>query len=263
MPYAEVEKQLLPLLKSYAPPVRARHQPELPYWHLQSDELWSVPRGAELPKTKGGFPAMAQLRTTSAGLPSDIAVALLADRSLAMEIIDVLLNEHFPPSVHEDLLAQVGLADFDEAAVLEPQLEYRKMHRRDPAFRAKVILAYEHRCAVTGFRAALGGSFFGCEAAHVKWHAYGGPDAVANGICVEPTLHKLLDAGAWTLTDDRRILVSKDFTGTSVAIERLRDHHGKPLRSPVPGEAPVSSEYIKWHREPELGGVFRGHALPL
>ncbi len=45
-------------------------------------------------------------------------------------------------------------------------------------------------------------------------------------------MHKLLDAGAWTLTDDRRILVSKEFTGSDRALSTLRDLHGKPLRTP-------------------------------
>ncbi|MDJ0909809.1 MAG: HNH endonuclease [Woeseiaceae bacterium] len=155
------------------------------------------------------------------------------------------------------------MSDFDDERVAEPSHSEKRSRRRDPAFRERVLRAYEHQCAVTGFRAALGGSFFGCEAAHVRWHACQGPDTVDNGICVEPTLHKLLDAGAWSLTDDRRILVSSDFTGSSSAISRLRDLHGQPLRTPLTDEDRLSVEYIQWHREPDLGGVFRGPHLPL
>ena len=97
----------------------------------------------------------------------------------------------------------------------------------------------------------------------MKWHAYNGPDTVTNGFAVAPTLHKLFDAGAWTLTDDRRILVSSEFTGTDTAVEKVRSLHGKPIRAPLPGEPNISIEYIKWHREPDLGGVFRLPALPL
>jgi len=107
LPYDEVEERLLPLLRSYAPPVKARHQPELPYWHLQTDELWSVEGADHLPRTRGGFPAKAALRATSAGFPKVIGDALLADKLLAAKVIDMLLYEHFPPSVHDDILAQV------------------------------------------------------------------------------------------------------------------------------------------------------------
>jgi putative restriction endonuclease len=124
-----------------------------------------------------------------------------------------------------------------------------------------VLRAYEHRCAVTGFQAALGGSYFGCEAAHVKWHAYEGPDTLENGLAMEPTLHKLFDAGAWSLTDDRRILVSADFTGTDEAVMKIRGLHGQPLRDPQPGMPLVSVEFIRWHREKGHGGVFRQPAL--
>jgi putative restriction endonuclease len=145
----------------------------------------------------------------------------------------------------------------------EEQTVYGVKRGRDPRFREAVLRAYEHRCAVTGFRAALGGSYFGCEAAHIQWHAYDGPDTVANGLAMEPTLHKLFDAGAWTLTDDRRILVSAEFTGTDEAVARLRSHHGRSILSPQAGEPLVSTKYIRWHREKEHGGVFRLPALAL
>ena len=201
MPFKEVETALLPLLKAYAPPVRSRHQPELPYWHLQSDGLWKVDHADQLPRQMGGFPRMAALRQSTAGFTADAANALLNDKGLADQVVASILEEHFPPSMHEDILAAVGLDAVDEVRGVEDTLdELRRVLPRNPIFRENVLRAYEHRCAVTGFRAALAGSYFGCEAAHVQWHARGGPDTVANGICLEPTLHKLLDAGAWSMT---------------------------------------------------------------
>lgn len=70
------------------------------------------------------------------------------------------------------------------------------------------------------------------------------------------------DAGAWTLTDDRRSLVSADLTGPDETIDRIRSFHGESIRSPLAGTPPVSVEYIRWHRESDLGGVFRHPALP-
>ena len=134
--------------------------------------------------------------------------------------------------------------------------------RRDAELRHRVLRAYELRCAVTGFRAALGGSFFGVEAAPVRAHCYGGPDRVANGLVLTPTMHLLFDRGAWTLSDERRVLVSSEFTGSDEATTLLRGLHGRPLRTPLPGFEPVQREHIRWHREPQLGGVFRQPALP-
>ena len=42
IPYSDLESDFLGLLKTYAPPVKNRHQPELPYWHLQTDGIWEA-----------------------------------------------------------------------------------------------------------------------------------------------------------------------------------------------------------------------------
>ena len=263
LPFAEAESMLDPLLASYAPPVKARHQPELPYWHLRSDGLWEIPDADSFPRQAGGFPQMAALRSSSGHLATDFAEALLSSPELVQATVHVLLEDHFPESIHDDILTAVGLELPEPGRVAErPSVAY-SARRRDPRFRQRVLRAYEHRCAVTGFRAALGGHYFGCDAAHVQWHAYNGPDTVDNGLAIEPTLHKLLDAGAWTLTDDRRVLVSADLTGTDATVARIRSLHGEAIRPPLAGEPSISVEYIHWHRDPDLGGVFKHPALPL
>ncbi len=261
--FEEVEGLLRPLLNAYAPPVSGQHEPKLPYWYLRSDQLWEISGAAKLPLQLGGFPQMGALRGTSGHLPEAYAQALLSNKSLVATVVQMILDSHFPESLHEDILAAVGLTSFTASTVAEEQAPYGLARKRDPRFRELVLRAYEHRCAVTGFQAALGGSYFGCEAAHVKWHAYQGPDTLENGVALEPTLHKLFDAGAWSLTDDRRILVSADFTGTDEAVEKIRSLHGRPLRAPQPGMPLVSTEFIRWHRVKEQGGVFRLPALCL
>ncbi|MED5372987.1 MAG: HNH endonuclease [Myxococcota bacterium] len=259
--FAEVEEALEPLLDGYAPPVLSRHQPELPYWYLRSDGLWTVSDADHLPLQRGGFPRMGALRQTHGGLPAELADALLADGVLRTQVVQALLERHFPDTLHEEILEAVGVSGELplEVAELVPQAVLRR--RRDPGFRRRVLRGYEHRCAVTGFRAALGGRFLGVEAAHVKWHSMGGPDLSNNGVALEPTLHMLFDKGAWTLSDERRVLVSAEFTGTSEAVARLRQFHGKPLREPLPGYGPVDLRFIRWHRDRDKGGVFRGPAL--
>lgn len=261
--FGEVESLLRPLLNAYAPSVSGQHEPKLPYWFLRSDKLWEIPGDNKLPLQQGGFPKMRGLRTSSGHLPERFARALRRDRTLVDTVVQMVLDAHFPESLHDDILAAVGLMPFTEKNVAEEQAAYGFARKRDPKFRERVLQAYEYRCAATGFRAALGGSYFGCEAAHVKWHAYEGPDEVENGLALEPTLHKLFDAGAWSLTDDRKILVSADFTGSDEAVEKIRNLHGHPLRPPQQEKSLVSTEYIRWHREKEFGGVFRHPALSL
>jgi putative restriction endonuclease len=217
----------------------------------------------ELPRQAGGFPKIAALRGTHGCLDAELAAVVTTDPNGIELIIERLLEEYFPPAIHEDIMSAVGVERPAQRMLRDAPLGTVAVRYRNPRFREDVLRAYEHQCAATGFRAALAGSYFGCEAAHVRWHAYDGPDDVANGIALEPTMHKLFDAGAWTLTDDRRILVSSEFTGSEQALSLLRSLHGKPLKDPLPGESSVSREFIRWHREPERGGVFRVPALPL
>jgi len=260
--FGDVKLALDPLLTAYAPPVKRRHQPELTYWHLATDGLWVVHSASELDRQASGFPTMAALRGSTAGIPDHLADELVNNPRLLNTVVRQLLDEHFAPSTHDDILDALGIQIESGGAVAQAIADDARARRRDPLFRDNVLRAYEYRCAFSGFRAALSGSYFGCEAAHIQWHSHDGPDAVSNGIALEPTIHKLFDVGAWSLTDDRRIIVSAHFTGTDSTVARIRGRHGQRLRSPLPGEPHIDSEFIRWHREPDLGGVFRQPALP-
>jgi len=107
----------------------------------------------------------------------------------------------------------------------------------------------------------IGRTLIGVEAAHVHWHSKGGSSSVTNGIALNPTLHKLFDHGAWTLDDDRRILVSREFSGSDEALAMLRPLHGRCLRATVCESQRVDLDCIRWHREPDRGGVFREPAM--
>jgi putative restriction endonuclease len=255
--FREVDQLLRPLLDAFAPPVKDQHEPKLPYWHLQSDGLWAVDGRDELPLQKGNFPKADALKKTSGGLPKDVADALVGDPALLDEVAEHLLDRHFPESLREDVLDAVGLELGNHATrAAEEGTE------RDPAFRSAVLRAYGYRCALTGYHLQLRGAHVGMEAAHVHWVSHGGPNTIANGLALQSTMHKLLDAGAWSLTDDRRVLVSQDLTGADETTQHLRSLHGKRLNPPLKGFDPLGPAYIRWHREPTLGGVFRGPALP-
>ncbi len=264
LPFSDVKTALLPLLNAYAPPVKKnRHQPELPYWHLRNDGVWEVQGADRLDRQASGFPTASAFLESTAGFTNSVIDQLTSDPDLVKTIINHLLYEHFSPSTHDDILDAVGIS----LGVVETKNEQiddkSSSRRRDPNFRDNVLRAYEHRCAFSGFRAALRGLYLGCEAAHVQWHSYDGPDLVANGIALEPTIHKLFDLGVWSLTDDRIIIVSEHFTGTDETVSRVREQHGKALRDPILGESVLNPDYIRWHRESHLGGVFREPALPL
>jgi putative restriction endonuclease len=79
---------------------------------------------------------------------------------------------------------------------------------RDAAFRARVIDAYEGRCAVTGIRMVNGGGKVEAQAAHIWAVQDGGPDVVQNGLALSATVHWAFDRHLISLADDYGLLVS-------------------------------------------------------
>ena len=160
----EIEERMTELLEAYAPPAK-RPNPALPYWYLRSDGLWEVVGAEELEVSRGGFPRLPGLRQSIGHLPERFIAALSSDPVLLAEAAQAILDDHFRETLHEQVLADVGLTL--ETAALGRSVARRA---RDSSLRPRVLEAYEHRCAATGFRAALGRTYFGVDAAHVMSH---------------------------------------------------------------------------------------------
>lgn len=107
-----------------------------------------------------------------------------------------LLESHFAPTLHQEILDAVGMPWISEPALIARR-------KCDPEFRLHILHLYTHRCAVCGYDGRLGNNTLGVEAAHIKWHAAGGPDEPNNGIAHCSFHHKMLDKGAMGISTDR------------------------------------------------------------
>jgi putative restriction endonuclease len=245
--YRQVEKDVSALLREFGPPRKSDH-PEQPFWRLQRDGVWTVYAPAGLPlKTGDDIPRATALRqhNVRAGFTPVVLDALAADPGLSSTIATQLLNEHFPESLHQDILNAVGLS-------LETTTRGRK---RDPAFRQRVLKAYEYRCAVCGFDVRLGSVSIGLDAAHIRWHQAGGPESEDNGLALCVLHHKTFDLGAFTVADGL-LLVSDQANGTSWFLESLMAFHGRPIREAQHPDWSPHPRHLEWHgRE-----VFKGDA---
>ena len=258
--YGEVEEYLSSLLRRFGPPAKAFH-PEFPFGRLPNDELWDIPGVETVSRTKSGDLHKSSLiqHDIRGGLQKADYEMLLGDDRLTQEAANMLLEAHFPQSMHGDIRSAVGLREF---AVMRKAEAVRDApsRARKPAFRHEVLRAYEYRCAVCEYDIRLGDELLGLEAAHVKWHAAGGPDEIQNGLALCGFHHKAFDRGAWGLEADDpgyRILISSEVHGRSDAVRWLRDYRGKGLQIPQRTDWLPSAKFVRWHTKE----VFRRPAV--
>ena len=258
-PYAEVDRALARLLREFGPVRRSMH-PELPFWHLRTDGVWEVPNAAHLRVRAGSSnPPRGELlaRGATGGFAPEVEVALRADPALLAAVCHTVLDAHFPASIHEDLLAAVGL---DDATALAGGAVAVSARRRDPAFRQRVLTAYERRCAVCGFDVRLGDVALGLDAAHIMWHQAGGPDTVENGLALCVLHHKLFDRGAFTLSDDYHVELSEHLHGATGFDVHLLAFHGRPIHEPQTRAYLPAPGHLRWHRREVFQGPPRRRA---
>jgi putative restriction endonuclease len=238
-PFTELEGPLRRLLEQFGPPRRSVH-PEYPFWRLQKDGLWEVPDSAALARRSSNTdPLKSELTNHDVvgGFPKPVFDALRRDQHLRDQVAAEILNKHFPASLHDDLLNEIGLS----VIVMPPG--------RDPAFRDSIIQAYEHRCAICGYDAKLNQWDLALDAGHIKWYQAGGPSTVQNGVALCAIHHRALDRGAIGMTDNFTILVSGSLHGHAGVEELFLAFKGKQLRAPHSRSMLPSQQYVAWHRK--------------
>jgi putative restriction endonuclease len=245
--YSEIEEKLKQLLIEFGPR-RKRYHPEYPFWRLKNDHVWELKNAENVEaRRRSTDPKKSELirYNVSGGFRKDIFDVLISDPKTTAQIARQILDANFPSSIHEDILQALGLdIDIDEI----------EKGKRDPNFREKVLSAYEYQCAICGFNVRVGNALVALEAAHIKWHQAGGPDAEKNGIALCALHHKLFDRGAFTVTQNMKVHVSDKAHGTGGFQEWLLAFHGKPIRPPQrPSQYPYP-KFVVWH----IREVFQG-----
>ncbi len=230
--YEYVREDLTDLLDEFGPPRKKTH-PEQPFVRLTKDTIWELNKEVIDQNIRDSWLRKNQV----IGRFNEETYSLLKNNNeLIKEIAEILLEQYFPDTLHDDILMAVGL-DFSS--------NYNKT--RDPKFREKILRAYERKCAVCGFNIRLKNKLVAVEAAHIKWHHYGGPDIENNGVALCTMHHKLYDKGVFTIDESYKILVSEDAFGDIGFEEWLMRFHRNTIRVPIRTEYYPSKKYMNWH----------------
>lgn len=238
--YSDVHSELTELLTDFGPP-RKGHHPEQPFWRLRNDGLWEIPQAdgieAQLPPTGDIRAGLLRDADAKGGFPQPLFDLLSSRTDLVNRVVSLLLDKNLSPTLHEDVLDAVGM----------PWVVTLR-RKRDPEFRQLVLDVYDRRCAVCGFDGRLGPRDLAIEAAHVKWHAAGGPDEIDNGLALCTFHHKALDRGAIGISESHEVLVSEKVSGQTMVEEFIYRFAGQELRAPKPGRPRPDLAYVRWHR---------------
>jgi putative restriction endonuclease len=238
IPYEQIREHLKTLLIEFGP-IRNSYHPEEPFVRLKNDGIWELNTEVDHRKFSDK-----QLLTNdvSGGFSEEVYITLLQNKESILEIANIILENHFPESIHDDILEAVGL-DFS----------FYKKRKRDPKFREKILRAYGYSCAVCGFNIRLSNTLVGIEAAHIKWYQAGGPDEEENGIALCSLHHKLFDRGVFTISNSSQMIVSQDANGTGLN-HWLMPYHGKVISEPIQLIYQPNEVFLNWH----VKEVFRG-----
>ena len=256
--FFEVDKHLGRLLQEFGSR-QTSPRPEYPFWRLRNDSVWKVTYAHKIVENSAGDVSKKDLleHNVSGGFHKAIADQFQNDSKLVSEVIQFLLYNNFPYSIHEDILQAVEIES--PLQIFQWQMPDSEERKRDAKFREKILKVYEYKCAVCGFDAKLGTLPIALEAAHIKWYTRCGPDVVINGLALCSLHHKLFDRGAFTLSDQRKILVSKDVVGSVGFKEWLMKFHGKRINLPQRDEDYPAVKFIRWH----VSTIFQGDCREL
>ncbi len=243
VPYSEAGEILRGLLNEFGP-YRKAHRPNYPFVKLCNDGgFWELGGRYTLNTLRDWSDRELSDNETTGGFTEGVYALLRNNRELLNDLARFILDRYFPDTFHQDILAQVGLELESDARLI-----------RSPDFRDRVLRAYEYRCAVCGFNVRLGDTLVAVEAAHIKWHCYGGPDHEENGIALCSLHHKLFDRGAFTLDSSHILRVAENAHGTCGFDEWLMRYHNQPLHRPQRPDYYPNDSFINWH----VREVFRG-----
>jgi putative restriction endonuclease len=256
MDWNDAEPLLKELLEEFGPDGSANTR-HYPFWHLRTDGLWKLDGPPNiLNRPAGAMPTLAELRQNHVrgGFADPIYAVLKTDSELISIVAQRIVEAHFPETIRSDVLDAVGLSQIEYSyAARSPQ------RRRDPAFRAKVLLAYQYRCAVCGHDLRMGHQSVGLEAAHIKWFQANGADEVPNGIAMCSLHHKVFDLGVFKILPESFVMVfSQHLNGSEAASQRMLAYHGAGMILPQANEYLPTPANLEWHAKQ----VFKTPARP-
>jgi putative restriction endonuclease len=217
--------------------VKTGHDPQiaLPFFYLKNDKptFWHL-----IPRPDAQAGALNTIRklqsfTNGAKLSEDLT-DLLKQRDTALLLRAVLVDTYFKGSRNQqtDMSERLERLLVSEAAIdykILPQDE--QVFLRSDVFKRELPKVYNYTCCISGLgfkspEAQL------VDACHIVPFAESQDDSAANGVVLEPTLHRAFDRGLIAIDDDYRVRISSLLDSMVYPVARIKEYQGKRIRLP-------------------------------
>jgi putative restriction endonuclease len=236
--FHSIEKPLGKLIKSFGGrSTSSSGRPEQPFHHLNSSPLWDLNLFNKMEYNNRSTLPIKFLKNpgTFGYLNPDVYHLLKNDEYERRKVTKFILDKFWPETVQEDIV---------NFLMLDLEVVKRK---RNHLYANSVLTNYRYKCAICGFTGLFNESPFGLDAAHIKWHAFGGPDQINNGIALCKIHHWAFDRGAITiLQDSLKILVSPRFIAQDLfSLKLLEEIDGSYLS--IYKTEPPNNQFLEWH----------------
>ena len=213
-----------------------------------------------VPREIDGEPVERWLRNHPRGRERNTATRGRAVRSLTPEDAETILR-HGTVDVRRNASEEDSGRDPRPAGEARIRRTVTRL-QRSARFREGVLAAYGWRCAVSGLSAdGIDGLV---DAAHIRGAGQPefGPDRIANGIALTPTLHRLFDRHLFSLqykNDELLVVTSPQLTTEmlqhSISRSRLGLTQGQRVRLPLDPASRPAREFVDFHRRRLRRGV--------
>lgn len=225
---------------------RAKLALYMPFHHIGSSGIWQ-------PLMANGEKSPNRALTVKVRLDPDF-LACLRDPDFRERAKRVLIDtpQYFQPEEQIALRAMLGLSPERGGRMRESSALYQvpAERGRDARFRIEVVVvAYQHTCALTGYRMTTIGMESIVDAAHIHEFSDSRNNNPCNGLALCKNAHWQFDRGLWTIGDDFRVKVNRDaFIEAGVPGQRLADFDGHRLFLPGDPKYWPEPEHMAWHR---------------
>ncbi len=243
----------------------------LPFYHLRSEPFWSLIPNAGSEKWVEAKSSMRSFANLSAAIDHakiDAPLFQLLQQPETREILRMtLLDSYFP---HANRTVEYDsfddLSDYQNQMLEEDPGEYRtrilklkeivdrntfeeEVFVRSGIFKREISKIYNNTCAISELRIDATINVSMIDACHIVPFSESYDDTVTNGLALSPTLHRAFDRGLISISNDYKVLVSKNFREPKTTPYSIKQFKGKSVAIPSNSKYAPSLNNLIRHRD--------------